>query len=88
MNPNLTINLNPNPNPNSSPNPNPNPDPDPNQVAYPADENSIEALQQLCGNLFSALLVPIAEGAGKGRLPVPGGLGELRGDFLLLGGAP
>ena len=88
MNPNLTINLNPNPNPNSSPNPNPNPNPDPNQVAYPADENSIEALQQLCGNLFSALLVPIAEGAGKGRLPVPGGLGELRGDFLLLGGAP
>jgi len=56
------------------------------EVAYPADENSIEALQQLCGNLFSALLVPIAEGAGKGRLPVPGGLGELRGDFLLLGG--
>ena len=88
MNPNLTINLNPNPNPNSSPNPNPNPNPDPNEVAYPADENSIEALQQLCGNLFSALLVPIAEGAGKGRLPVPGGLGELRGDFLLLGGAP
>ena len=88
MNPNLTINLNPNPNPSSSPNPNPNPNPDPNQVAYPADENSIEALQQLCGNLFSALLVPIAEGAGKGRLPVPGGLGELRGDFLLLGGAP
>ena len=27
------------------------------EVAYPADENAIEALQQLCGNLFSALLV-------------------------------
>ena len=30
------------------------------EVAYPADENSIEALQQLCGNLFSALLVRIS----------------------------
>jgi hypothetical protein len=56
------------------------------EVAYPADENSIEALQQLCGNLFSALLVPIAEGASKGRTALPAGLGELRGDFLLLGG--
>lgn len=56
------------------------------EVAYPADENSIEALQQLCGNLFSALLVPIAEGASTGRLKVPGGLGELRGDFMLLTG--
>merc|ERR1719247_3837381 len=33
------------------------------EVAYPADENAIEALQQLCGNLFSALLVPVAERA-------------------------
>jgi len=56
------------------------------EVAYPADENSIEALQQLCGNLFSALLVPIAEGASTGRLKVPGGLGDLRGDIMLLGG--
>ena len=80
--------MGPDPNPNPNPNPNANPYlyPNPNQVAYPADENSIEALQQLCGNLFSALLVPIAEGASKGRLPVPGGLGELRGDFVLLTG--
>ena len=88
MNPNPDLNPKPNPKPKPNPNPNPNANSNPYQVAYPADENSIEALQQLCGNLFSALLVPIAEGAGKGRLPVPGGLGELRGDFLLLGGAP
>ena len=43
-------------------------------------------MQQLCGNLFSALLVPIAEGAASGRLPVPGGLGAMRGDYVLLGG--
>lgn len=56
------------------------------EVAYPADENSIEALQQLCGNLFSALLVPVAERAGKAHVSLPGGLGDLRGDSLLLGG--
>ena len=33
------------------------------EVSYPADENTIEAMQQLCGNLFSALLVPVAERA-------------------------
>jgi len=31
------------------------------EVSYPADETSIEAVQQLCGNLFSALLVPLCE---------------------------
>ena len=86
------------------------------QVAYPADENAIEALQQLCGNLFSALLVPVAERAAEFREPLPGGvlpesartraepsasacsalslrlwprpaqLGQLQGQFLLLGG--
>jgi len=53
------------------------------EVAYPADENSIEALQQLCGNLFSALLVPVAEIAAHTRLDTPGG-GHVTGDSLLL----
>lgn len=59
------------------------------EVAYPADENSIEALQQLCGNLFSALLVPIAERAGEMDLRSLPGVGQvgagLRGDYALLG---
>ena len=42
------------------------------QVAYPADENAIEAVQQLCGNLFSALLVPIAEHAQELQITTPG----------------
>ena len=57
------------------------------EVAYPADENSIEALQQLCGNLFSALLVPIAARAGEAsvRLPLGGDAAAVRGDYVLLG---
>ena len=38
------------------------------EVTYPSDENAIEATQQLSGNLFSALLVPICEWAV--RFPV------------------
>lgn len=55
------------------------------EVAYPADENSIEALQQLCGNLFSALLVPIAESAATSHTPLPGG-NSVSGDSVLLSG--
>jgi len=55
------------------------------EVAYPADENSIEALQQLCGNLFSALLVPIAELAAHNELRVPGQHAALHADTVLLG---
>ena len=54
------------------------------EVAYPADENAIEALQQLCGNLFSALLVPVAERAARVDLQIPDGPG-IRGDTVLLG---
>lgn len=36
------------------------------EVAHPEDENSIVALQQVCGNLFSALLVPVLAAAGTG----------------------
>ena len=53
------------------------------EVAYPADENAIEALQQLCGNLFSALLVPVAERAARVDLQA-GGVG-VHGDTVLLG---
>ena len=59
------------------------------EVTYPADENAIEAVQQLCGNLFSALLVPIAERAGEMDVRSLPGLGEvgagLRGDYAVLG---
>ena len=46
----------------------------------------VEALQQLCGNLFSALLVPVAERAADVDLrPVgPGGPG-IHGDTVILG---
>merc|ERR1719188_1714798 len=63
------------------------------EVTYPADENAIEAIQQLCGNLVSALLVPVclwASGYTLG-LPVPGPPGSggeapwsIQGDTLLL----
>ena len=55
------------------------------EVAYPADENAIEALQQLCGNLFSALLVPVAERAAEADFKVPGGATGIHGDTVLLG---
>lgn len=48
------------------------------EVAYPEDENSIVALQQVCGNLFSALLVPVLAAAGTGHL------GFMQGDYALL----
>ena len=55
------------------------------EVAYPADENAIEALQQLCGNLFSALLVPVAERAARVDLKSFDGGPGIHGDTLLLG---
>ena len=57
------------------------------EVSYPADENAIEALQQLSGNLFSALLLPIAERAGEASVRLPGGAEDaaVRGDYVLLG---
>ncbi|CAJ1453511.1 unnamed protein product [Effrenium voratum] len=54
------------------------------EVTYPCDENAIEAVQQLCGNLVSALLVPICEWAAENKVTVPGISGYLRGDTLLL----
>jgi len=54
------------------------------EVAYPADENAIEALQQLSGNLGSALLVPLAEAAGAIDLRAGDTGPSERGDILLL----
>lgn len=53
------------------------------EVTFPADENAIEAVQQLCGNLVSALLVPLCESAAEIVVPVPG-VGNLRGDTVVL----
>ena len=51
------------------------------------DENSVEAVQQLGGNLFSALLVPICEMAAGWDLDILPGVGpdeDIRGDTLVL----
>jgi FLVCR family feline leukemia virus subgroup C receptor-related protein len=57
-------------------------------VSFPADETSIEAVQQLCGNLFSALLVPLCEVAASSFdvevLPGIGPNKDIRGDSLVL----
>lgn len=47
-------------------------------------QNAIEALQQLCGNLFSALLVPIAELAAQHKHGLPMNVGVVSGDDLVL----
>eukprot|EP00798_Chlamydomonas_sp_ICE-L_P007872 gene7872-1082_t len=52
------------------------------EVAYPQDENSIVAVQQIFGNLFSALLVPLAEQAAEVHLKGAGL--EIDGDLVLL----
>lgn len=46
------------------------------KVSYPEDETSIASLQQLCGNLFSALLVPICELASEIDFTSLPGFGE------------
>ena len=59
-------------------------------MSYPADETSIEAVQQLCGNLFSALLVPLCENAASLDFEIPKLLRvsprpeDMRGDSLVL----
>ena len=53
------------------------------EVTYPADENAIEAVQQLCGNLFSALLVPVCEYAALYDLDFMG-KGDFRGDSIVV----
>lgn len=57
-------------------------------VTYPGDETAVESVQQIGGNLISALLVPIAEVAAKQDyqlLPkVPTLASDIRGDVVLL----
>jgi FLVCR family MFS transporter 7 len=54
------------------------------ETSYPCDENAVESTQQLAGNLFSALLVPICEAAAEGDLQFPGEIVDLRGDTIVL----
>jgi FLVCR family feline leukemia virus subgroup C receptor-related protein len=54
------------------------------QVSYPCDENAVEATQQLIGNLFSALLVPICQTASNFDLQLARSSVDIRGDTLIL----
>ena len=54
------------------------------EVAWPADENTIVALQQLVGNLCSAALIPLAEYLGPDTVEVGAGMRVVRGDTWLL----
>lgn len=53
-------------------------------VSYPCDENAVEATQQLTGNLFSALLVPICASAVTFDLRLGEVAADMRGDTLVL----
>ena len=57
-------------------------------VTYPGDETAVESVQQIGGNLFSALLVPVAELFAKRDFDffrgVPGLESDIRGDTVLL----
>mmetsp|Transcript_50760 Transcript_50760/g.57487 ORF Transcript_50760/g.57487 Transcript_50760/m.57487 type:complete len:553 (+) Transcript_50760:72-1730(+) len=57
-------------------------------VTYPGDETAVESIQQIGGNLVSALLIPVAEAASKSDYTllrgVPGLESDIRGDVVLL----
>lgn len=57
-------------------------------VTYPGDETAVESVQQIGGNLVSALLIPIAEMASEKDYTllrgVPGLESDIRGDVVLL----
>ncbi len=57
-------------------------------VTYPGDETAVESIQQIGGNLFSALLVPLAERASRRNYNVltsiPILASTVRGDVVLL----
>jgi len=57
-------------------------------VVYPGDETAVESVQQIGGNLISALLVPVAEIAAEKDyqlLPsIPTLASDIRGDVILL----
>lgn len=58
-------------------------------VTYPSDETAVESVQQIGGNMISALLIPVAEWASERIdweiLPnIPQLAGDIRGDVVLL----
>jgi len=57
-------------------------------VTYPGDETAVESVQQIGGNLISALLIPVAEKASEKDYTllkgVPGFESDIRGDVVLL----
>lgn len=57
-------------------------------VTYPGDETAVESVQQIGGNLVSALLVPVAELLAKRDFTLLQGVSwfesDVRGDVLLL----
>lgn len=57
-------------------------------VTYPGDETAVESVQQIGGNLVSALLIPLAEKASERDYTllkgVPGLESDIRGDVVLL----
>ncbi|GAX19583.1 MFS transporter, FLVCR family, MFS-domain-containing protein 7 [Fistulifera solaris] len=57
-------------------------------VTYPGDETAVESVQQIGGNLISALLVPIAELAARQDYElvpqIPWAASDIRGDSILL----
>ena len=59
-------------------------------VTYPGDETAVESVQQIGGNLVSALLVPVAELLAKRDFTMFKGVrffeSDVRGDVLLLVG--
>ena len=59
-------------------------------VTYPGDETAVESVQQIGGNLVSALLVPVAELLAKRDFSFLKGVrlleSDIRGDVILLVG--
>jgi hypothetical protein len=59
-------------------------------VTYPGDETAVESVQQIGGNLVTALLVPVADLLAKRDFTLFGGVplleSDIRGDCLLLFG--
>jgi len=57
-------------------------------VSYPCDETAVESVQQIGGNLFSALIIPVAEIAAQQDYTLLPGMrnleSDIRGDVILL----
>jgi len=57
-------------------------------ITYPSDETAVESIQQIGGNLVSALLIPLAELASESDYTILRGVprleSDIRGDVVLL----